>query len=111
MRLGGPQTPGSYGEKKHVWLLPRIEPRFLGHTACGLVTLLTELHRVVFRHTDITSYHPEPQYLRDRKPEYKVCLKSSVNGPISQRQRGPDTRKCTWLSEIRREVPRSVEYT
>ena len=45
-RLGWPQTPGRCGEEKYVWLLPRIEPRFLGHTACSLVTLSTELYRV-----------------------------------------------------------------
>jgi len=29
---------------------------------------------------------------------YVVCLKSSVNGPISQRQHGPGARACTCLS-------------
>jgi hypothetical protein len=29
---------------------------------------------------------------------YVVCLKRSVNGPISQRQHGPGAPACTWLS-------------
>ena len=74
MRLGGPQTPGRYGEEKYVWLLPRIELRFLSHTVCSLVTLPTELYLVAFRHKDITNYHPEPQYRRDRKPEYVSAI-------------------------------------
>jgi len=31
-------------------------------------------------------------------PIYEVCLKSSVNGPISQWQHGPGAPACTWLS-------------
>jgi hypothetical protein len=29
---------------------------------------------------------------------YEVCLKSSVNGPISQWQHGPGGPACTWVS-------------
>jgi len=47
MRLGGFQRrSGYFGE---IYLLPRpgIEPRFVGRPDCGLVTIVTELSRLL----------------------------------------------------------------
>jgi hypothetical protein len=42
--LVGPQSQsGRYGEEKNMLLLPKIEPRFHGRSACSLVSILYEL--------------------------------------------------------------------
>jgi len=50
--------------------------------------------------------------LRNTVGIYKVCLKSSVNGPIYLNGNvGQIRANAHGYPEIRREVPRSVEYT
>jgi hypothetical protein len=48
-RLGGSQSwTECCGEEKNVLLLPEIEPQFLGHPACSLVIILTELSQLLY---------------------------------------------------------------
>lgn len=55
---------------------------------------------ISWQHSNLCSHYHMCIYLHT-----KMCLKSSVNGPISQVQHGPGSWPCTWLS---RDTLRSI---